>query len=78
MTVTYTTGNGGDPTVEVKDPVLPDEFTFWANTNETPKAVLALEPPVEGLVLCFTTDGSDPQPGVSEECTSSTDITGNF
>ena len=74
VTVTYTTGNGGDPTVEVKDPVLPDEFTFWANTNETPKAVLTIEPPVEGLVLCFTTDGSDPQPGVSEECTSSTDI----
>lgn len=74
VTVTYTTGTGGDPTVEVKNPVLPDEFTFWPNTNETPKAVITLEPPVEGLVVCYTTDGSDPVPGVSEEFTASTDI----
>lgn len=69
LTVTYTVVD-----VEVTEPVLPAEFTFWPKTNETPKATVTLEPPVEGLTLCYTTDGSDPQPGASEEITSATDI----
>lgn len=69
ITVTYSIVD-----VEVTEPILPAEFTFWPKTNETPKATVTLEPPVEGLTLCYTTDGSNPQPGESEEISSATDI----
>ena len=71
--VVVTGEKGGEIVVTVPEPILTDEFTFWANTTETTKRIVTIAP-AEGTSVRYTTDGTEPTMEVGTPITAATTL----
>ena len=71
--VVVTGEKGGEIVVTVPEPILTDEFTFWANTTEATKRIVTIAP-AEGTSVRYTTDGTEPTMEVGTPITAATTL----